>query len=279
MSERFHWLAPAKLNLFLHVTGRRSNGYHELQTVYQLLDWGDRLAVEPHPDGSIRRSVDLPGIGEEEDLAIRAAKLLQEASGCRAGARIGVQKCIPAGSGLGGGSSDAATVLRVLNELWGCGLTLAELGRLGLALGADVPVFVHGHSAWGEGIGERLQPVGLGERHYVLLFPGLSISTAEIFADPALRRDAPRLAPGGAVPDSAVNDCEPVVLKRYPELLRSMEDLAEFGRPRLTGTGSCIFLPVNDALAAGRVTSLLKSRYNVRAVRGVDRSPLLQQLP
>ncbi|MDX1380555.1 MAG: 4-(cytidine 5'-diphospho)-2-C-methyl-D-erythritol kinase, partial [Xanthomonadales bacterium] len=188
-SDAARWPAPAKINLFLHVLGRRADGYHELQTVFQLLDWGDELHIEATDSPSIERTRDLPGVSESDDLGLRAASLLQAASGTAHGARIGAVKQIPPGSGLGGASSDAATVLHVLNRLWGCGLDLQALARLGRELGADVPVFVHGHSAWAEGVGERLEPMALGERHYVLLFPGVTVSTAEVFAEPALPRD------------------------------------------------------------------------------------------
>lgn len=278
MVDRFVWPAPAKLNLFLHVTGRRPDGYHELQTLYQLLDWGDRLSIESSTDGEIRRITDHSEIPEDEDLAIRAARLLKAESGCTRGARIGVEKKIPLGSGLGGGSSDAATVLLVLNELWDCGLGRAELAGLGLVLGADVPVFVHGRTAWGEGVGECLSAVELGERHYVLVFPEQGISTREIFNDRLLGRDTPRMAFEEIELAASRNDCEHVVLARHPGIRGVMSDLANYGLPRMTGTGSCIFLPAADENAAGSITSRLKSRYNVRAVRGVDRSPLLHKL-
>ncbi|NIP19213.1 MAG: 4-(cytidine 5'-diphospho)-2-C-methyl-D-erythritol kinase [Xanthomonadales bacterium] len=280
MAERQTWPAPAKLNLFLRVTGRREDGYHELQTLFQLLDWGDELSIEIQPGGAIARSFGNAAIPEDEDLSVRAARRLQEASGSRMGARIGVRKHIPLGAGLGGGSSDAATVLLVLNELWDCGFRREELARIGLGLGADVPVFVHGRSAWGDGIGERLQAVELGRRHYVLVFPEQAVSTREVFSDPALRRDASRQDPGapGAL-DAIGNDFEEVVFRRYPELARLACELSAFGRPRLTGTGSCLFLESESAEAAAGVTSRLKSRYNVRAVRGADRSPLLELLP
>jgi 4-diphosphocytidyl-2-C-methyl-D-erythritol kinase len=279
VAERFDWPAPAKLNLFLHVTRRRDDGYHELQTLYQILEWGDRLQVEPGPaGGKIRRSTVHPDIPEAEDLCIRAARLLQAECGCRRGATIGIEKRIPPGSGLGGGSSDAATVLHVLNRYWGCGLSATELADLGLRLGADVPVFVHGHSAWAEGIGERLRATELGERHYVLVFPGEGIATRDVFTDPLLPRDTPARAFSELDPQACRNDCERVVLARHPVLSRVMAELSEYGCPRLSGTGSCIFLPVAGAAEAAGTTSRLKSRYNVRAVRGVDRSPLLEKL-
>ena len=278
VNERFSWPAPAKLNLFLHVTGRRADGYHDIQTLFQLLDWGDRLSIELRRDGRIRRVTEHAGYAEHEDLAIRAAGLLKEHSGCGLGAAIGIEKNIPAGAGLGGGSSDAATVLLVLNRLWDCGLSIDELAQLGLTLGADVPVFVRGRSAWGEGVGQQLQPVELGTRHYVLVFPPLTISTREVFDDPGLVRDTVHLDPSLSDLSGCRNDCEPVVLRRYPEMAGIMSDLAKFGAPRLTGTGSCVFLTAADKNAADGITSRLNYRYNVRAVTGVDHSPLPDRL-
>lgn len=272
------WPAPAKLNLFLHVLGRRPDGYHDLQTLFQLLGWGDELFIEPTAGRAIERLSDLPGVAPEQDLAVRAARLLQAETGTQAGARLLVDKRIPAGAGLGGASSDAATVLVALNHLWGCGLNALELAALGARLGADVPVFVHGHSGWAEGIGERLTPLALGERHYVLLFPGIAVSTADIFHATELRRDSnPMVCPGpgelwGAEPWR--NDCEPVVFARHPEIAEMAADLAPFGTPRMTGTGSTLFIMSMQKSHAERVTMQLKSRYNVRAVKGVDRSPL-----
>jgi 4-diphosphocytidyl-2-C-methyl-D-erythritol kinase len=209
------WPAPAKLNRFLRVTGRRADGYHELQTLFQLLDWGDEVAIRPRPDGVIHgNSLDY-GVPESEDLAVRAARLLQRETGCSFGADIAVDKRIPMGSGMGGGSSDAATVLCVLNRAWDCGLSNGQLAALGARLGADVPVFVHGHTALATGIGDRLDPVDLGERHYVLVFPGIHISTQAVFGDPDLRRDSPPLARADALRDPGHNDCEAVVRRRF----------------------------------------------------------------
>jgi len=273
------WPAPAKLNLFLQVTGRRPDGYHELQTVYQLLDWGDELAFEVRDDALVTRRIDLPGIPEEEDLCVRAARLLQSHARCTLGASIELVKRIPSGAGLGGGSSDAATTLHALNRLWGCGCSTAELAELGLRLGADVPVFVRGHSAWAEGIGELLQPLKLGACWYVLVFPGVEIPTRQVFAHPDLVRKAPRTAPADFDPATAVNSLQETVLEMYPELDRVFGDLAAWGRPRLTGTGSCVFMRFMQKVKADRATKALKCRYNVLAVRGVDRSPLLALLP
>lgn len=275
MPEFESWPAPAKLNLFLSITGRRADGYHELQTVFQLLDWGDEISIAPTQDGSIIREAGMEGVAPEDDLAVRAARLLQQASGTACGARLRVVKSIPAGAGLGGGSSDAATVLMALNRQWACGLSTPELAELGQRLGADVPVFVYGHSAWAEGMGERLTPMRLGARHYVLVFPGLHISTAELFADPELFRNATRLRPGAPGWERAGNVFMAVALARHPGLRAIVEDLRKEGEPRMTGTGSCLFLEFADKSTAQTVTSRLNSRYNARAVRGIDRSPVL----
>lgn len=282
MPEAGGWPAPAKLNLFLHVTGRRADGFHNLQTVFQLLDWGDTVHIQLQAGGGIRRHRPLAGVTEDDDLSIRAARLLRLETGARGGASIAVEKRIPMGSGLGGGSSDAATVLHVLNAAWGCGLSTAELAQLGLRLGADVPLFVHGSSAFAEGIGERLQPLALGERHYLLAWPQLAISTAVVFADPRLRRNAPPLKASdfepGATFEQQFNDCQPVVLDLFPEMRDLARELERFGRVRMSGTGSALFVAMPDAQAAQGAAHEMKSRYNVRAVAGLDRSPLLERL-
>jgi 4-diphosphocytidyl-2-C-methyl-D-erythritol kinase len=280
MAERaaVAWPAPAKLNLFLHVTGRRADGYHELQTLFQILDWGDEVRIRPDRSGRLRRIGADYGVPEDDDLALRAARLLQSETGAAGGAELEVVKRVPIGSGLGGGSSDAATVLVVLNRAWGCGLDADQLAELGARLGADVPVFVRGASALGSGIGERLEPVRLGERHYVLVFPGFPIATAEVFGDPALRRDAPVLPARECLAAMGSNDCEAVVRRRYPEMDRALRALTPWGRPAMTGTGSGIFIPMPSRAVAIRSAREIKNLYNSRAVRGVDRSPLHRQL-
>ena len=282
MVEANTWPAPAKLNLFLHITGRRADGYHELQTLFQLLDWGDTVSIVTLDNGQVHRDRPLAGVPEDQDLGIRAARLLKRETGVDRGARIGVEKRIPLGSGLGGGSSDAATVLVALNALWGCGLNTDELAGLGLRLGADVPLFVRGHSAFAEGVGERLSPLSLGERHYLLAWPGVSVSTARVFADPRLPRDTPRLSwrqPDGLREFAGLgNDCQGVVLDMVPEVRELAHELGRFGEARLSGTGSALFVCMPDAEAAQRAAFELKSRYTVRAVAGLDRSPLLERL-
>lgn len=280
------WPAPAKLNLFLHVLGRRPDGYHELQTLFQILDWGDELLITTNESGKITRSH--PGgvlddaLPESEDICILAAKRLQVLCGVGKGAHIDLKKNIPMGAGLGGGSSDAATVLVALNKLWACGLSQSQLADVGLELGADVPVFVHGHSAWAQGRGEDLQPVMLGPGHYVLVFPPFGISTAQVFQYPGLTRDSRPLEMAETAMQNSLkpgrNDCESAALELYPELGKIMRDLQAWGHPRMSGTGSTIFLSFDSEKAAINAASKLKCRYNVRAVGGVDRSPLLARL-
>lgn len=272
------WPAPAKLNLFLHITGRRPDGYHDLQTLFQILDWGDELRFSINNSGQISRSCNIEGIPESEDICVHAAQLLKSRCAVPKGVHIDLVKQIPMGAGLGGGSSDAATVLLVLNQLWSCGQTPQQLAELGLELGADVPVFVHGHSACAQGRGEKLQPVTLGQRYYVLVFPELSISTASVFRHPALKRDSSpvdlsqvRLQPGR-------NDCEAAAMELFPELESIMQDLRSMGQPHMSGTGSTIFLSFDDKKTAISAASDLKCRYNARLVKGVDRSQLLDCL-
>lgn len=272
------WPAPAKINLFLHVTGRRADGYHEIQTLFQLLDWGDEVAIRATDDESITRTAADYPVAADEDLAVRAARLLQRHAGCRRGAAIEVFKHTPLGSGLGGGSSDAATVLVVLNRLWGCGLRLSELAALGARLGADVPVFVHGHSALATGIGDRLSPVHIGRRRYLLVFPGVGIGTRELYADPDLRRDSRCISRTAALAGKGGNDFEAVVRKRFPAMAEALDTLQRWGRPRMTGTGSAIFLEMGTDAEVRSAAREIKTLYNVRAAIGVDRSPLHERL-
>jgi len=277
-NELQSWPAPAKLNLFLHITGRRPDGYHNLQTLFQILDWGDELRFKINNSGQISRNCNIEDISEAEDICIRAAHLLKARFDVQMGVHIDLLKRIPMGAGLGGGSSDAATVLFALNQLWSLGLTQQQLADLGLELGADVPVFVHGRSALGEGRGEKLQAVTLGQRFYVLVFPEISISTAEVFRHPQLKRDSKLIDMSLASLESGRNDCEPVVMKMYPELKEIMQDLSSWGQPYMSGTGSTIFLQFDDKKTAISTASELKCRYNVRPVGGVDQSLLLDCL-
>jgi 4-diphosphocytidyl-2-C-methyl-D-erythritol kinase len=271
--------APAKLNLFLRITGRRPDGYHELQTVYQLLDYGDELIFRARDDGRIRRRAGPAGVAEDDDLSVRAASLLQAETGCRRGAEIEIRKRVPMGGGLGGGSSDAATTLVALNALWGLGLTRGALADLGGRLGADVPVFVHGRSAWGEGIGSTLTPVDLPPRSYAVVKPPCSVSTAGVFQAPELTRNSPPLTICGFLSHGAGNDCLAVVRDRFPAVGEALEWLGRFGEARLTGTGACVFAAFDRLADARAVIDALPAGYEGFAAKGVDRSPLLDSVP
>ena len=274
------WPAPAKLNLFLHVTGRRADGYHLLQSVFRLLDWGDRIRLRVRDDGDIRRhGASVAGVGEADDLAVRAANALQDAAKIRKGADIIVEKSIPAGAGFGGGSSDAATVLLALNRLWGLDWDSDRLAALGLALGADVPVFVRGHNAWAEGVGERLLPVELPPAWYLLFDPGIHVATRELFQAPELTRDS---APAtisdfvsGAVLDNAF---EPVLRRREPAVEAAFAMLARVGRPRLTGTGSGCFVEFATRGQAEDAHASLPPGSKAWVAAGAARSPMLDAL-
>lgn len=249
------WPAPAKLNLFLHVTGRRPDGYHTLQTLFQFLDVGDELDFEVTGDGRLVRAHALPDVPEDRDLTLRAARLLQETSRAVQGAVIRLHKRLPFGGGLGGGSSDAATVLLALNRLWDCGLSIDRLAELGLRLGADVPVFVRGHAAWAEGVGEELTPVEPSESWYVVLAPRVAVSTAAVFAAYDRETDLTPGRPPITIRDFRAgrtrNDLEPVVRRLYPQVDNALTWLGNFGAARMTGSGACVFLPVENA-ARGR---------------------------
>lgn len=233
--------APAKLNLMLHVLGRRADGYHELQTLFQFLDHGDELSFSLRDDGQIRLHSDLPGVDHDSNLIVRAARLLQRESGCALGADIQLLKRLPMGGGIGGGSSDAATTLLGLDRLWRLDLGEDRLAELGLGLGADVPVFVRGRAAFAEGVGDRLQPVELPEPWYLVIAPQVSVSTAEIFADPELTRNTPAITVRSLLAGGGRNDCQPVVEKRYPEVRNALSLLNKFVPASMTGTGACVF--------------------------------------
>ena len=278
-----YWPAPANLNLFLHVTGRRADGYHVLQTLFQFLDIHDRLRFEITPDGRIVRAAALANVPEERDLCVRAARLLQETTGSARGAIIHLDKRLPLGGGLGGGSSDAATTLLVLNHLWGCGLTLDALADLGLRLGADVPVFVRGHAAWAEGVGEVLTPVEPPQSWFVVLAPPAVVSTAQVFAafdaEPQLTPVSPPIRIRGFRAGLGRNDLEPVVRRLVPEVDKALTWLGNFGAARMTGSGACVFLPVESEargleILAGSPPGLAQGFV----ARGVNRHPVHQRL-
>lgn len=273
-SADFAWPAPAKLNLFLHVTGRRADGYHQLQTVFQFVDFSDRLFFTPRGDGVIRRIEGPSHIPEDQDIVLRAAHALKRASGCDLGADIRLEKNIPVGAGLGGGSSDAATTLTALCQLWNLGFTTDELARIGLSLGADVPVFVRGVAAWGEGIGERLRPMEFPEPWYVVITPPVQVSTTEIFSAPELRRDTPAITTEQFLAGRGHNDCEPVTCARYPQVQQALDWLREFGPARMSGTGASVFLDVTSREQADDIRGQVPLHWRVFVARGLNRSPL-----
>jgi 4-diphosphocytidyl-2-C-methyl-D-erythritol kinase len=273
-----HWPAPAKLNLFLHVTGRRADGYHELQTLFQLIDLEDTITLAPREDGRIERHSGPAAVAAADDLTVRAAQALKNVTGTAAGVDIEVRKRIPLGAGLGGGSSDAATTPVALNEVWGCGLSLVELAQLGLQLGADVPVFVQGFSAWAEGVGERLTPVALPETWYVIIYPGVSISTRDVFQSPELTRNSSLITIRAFFESGGHNDCESVVRRRSPEVADALEWLGRSGSAHLSGTGSCVFTARASATDAERLAAQVPDRWRSFVVRGLNTSPLHAQL-
>ncbi|MGY0613303.1 4-(cytidine 5'-diphospho)-2-C-methyl-D-erythritol kinase [Luteimonas sp. A501] len=274
------WPAPAKLNLFLHITGRRADGYHELQTVFRILDWGDSVHLRPRIDGRIvRHGEDLGAVPEALDLSLRAAKLLQKSFNVANGADICVEKRIPAGGGFGGGSSDAATVLCALDALWSLDAGSDALAVLGARLGADVPVFVHGRNAWAEGVGEVLAPVELPPAWYVVADPGVHVATATLFQAPELTRDAaPATMSDFASGALLANAFEPVLRALEPAVEAAFQVLSRIGTPRLTGTGSGCFVEFATRGHAEAALAALPAGFRARVVAGVSRSPLLDAL-
>ena len=274
------WPAPAKLNLFLHITGRRADGYHALQTVFRLLDWGDELRLRPRADGQIVRHGGLPGVAAQDDLVLRAAQALQRQAGITAGAELMLDKRIPMGGGLGGGSSDAATVLVAFNHLWRAGLDEDALATLGRGLGADVPVFVRGRSAWAAGIGDELTALELPRRHYLVLDPREHVPTAALFQAPELTRNAPPVTiPDFVSGEVAGNAFEPVVRSRHPRVAAALDWLGGHGRARLSGSGGCVFLETATREAAHALARACPAALGTaHAVAGVNRSPLLRAL-
>ncbi len=275
------WPAPAKLNLFLHILGRRSDGYHELQTCFQFIDLCDDISIEVRSDGCIRRSAGAAGVSEEADLCVRAAQALKAEAACALGADISVVKRIPMGAGLGGGSSDAATCLVALNHLWDLRWSTEHLAALGLKLGADVPVFVHGRAAWAEGVGERLTPLypplAPVERNYLILKPNVFVSTKDVFQDAELTRNSPPITIQGFLTSGGGNDCLGVVRRRYPEVARAIDWLSRFGAVRLTGTGACVFMAC-ETMEGRDILDRLPPGFEAFLVRGMNDSPLLERL-
>lgn len=268
------WPAPAKLNLFLHVTGRRADGYHTLQTVFQFLEYGDQLRFAVRDDGALRRANAVPGVPADQDLCLRAAHALRQHAGCHRGCDIHVDKRIPLGGGLGGGSSDAATTLVALDRLWELDLGEDTLAGIGLSLGADVPVFVRGVAAWAEGIGEALTPVLPPECWYLVVTPPCAVDTRAMYQDPDLPRATPRTHWAQFATGATRNDFEPVVRRRYPEVGHVLDWAARYGRARLSGSGASVFLSFGQREAAEQVRTQVPTAWRSFVARGLNRSPL-----
>ena len=269
-----HWPAPAKLNLMLHITGRRQDGYHLLQTVFQFIDFSDSLDFSIRDDDVISRQSDWQVVAEADDLIVHAAKLLQQMSACNLGADINLQKRLPTGGGLGGGSSDAATTLVALNYLWGLELSIEQLAEIGLQLGADVPVFVHGKAAWAEGVGEQLTAIEPEESWYLVLRPDCSVSTREVFNLSDLTRNTPAIRIRDFLEDGGHNDCESVVRNLYPQVAEALDWLGQFAVARMTGTGSCIFAGFDKQQQAESVHEKLPQGWDGFVAKGLNDSPL-----
>ncbi|XTZ40221.1 4-(cytidine 5'-diphospho)-2-C-methyl-D-erythritol kinase [Salmonella enterica] len=277
-----HWPAPAKLNLFLYITGQRADGYHTLQTLFQFLDYGDTLSIETREDGQICLLTPINGVPDEQNLIVRAARLLMQRAAetgrlaAGSGADIAIDKRLPMGGGLGGGSSNAATVLVALNHLWRCNLSVDELAELGLRLGADVPVFVRGHAAFAEGIGEILTPVNPPEKWYLVAHPGVTIPTPVIFNDPELPRSTPTRSIDALLKGNFANDCEVIARKRFREVDAALSWLLEYAPSRLTGTGACVFAEFDTESAARQVLEQAPAWLHGFVARGVNLSPLAE---
>ena len=270
-------LSPAKLNLFLRITGQRADGYHSLQTLFQLLDYGDTLQFEATANNKLQLHSNYNAVPAADNLVIRAAKALQQATGCTAGASIRLHKRLPAGAGLGGGSSNAATTLLALNHLWQTGLNLSTLAAIGGTLGADVPVFVGGRSAWAEGIGDQLTPVSLAAACYLVVYPGVSIPTARIFQDKNLTRNSSAITLAAFLKQGAANDCENTVRSLYPQVDNALNFMEKY-QFKLTGTGSCIFGKFHSAHDAETVQTTVPANWHSFVANGVNVSPVHQQL-
>lgn len=265
--------SPAKLNLFLHITGRRKDGYHTLQTLFQLLDFGDEISFRRRDDGVINLQPGLPGVAHEDNLIVRAARILQPHP-IPLGADIRITKRLPMGGGIGGGSSNAATTLLALNQLWQLQLSLDQLAQLGAQLGADVPVFVRGRTAWAEGIGEQLQAVDMPEYWFVVLAPRCHVSTAQIFSHKDLTRDTQNITLAAVLEQGGQNDCQPLVTRLYPEVKEALRWLSQHGTARMTGTGACVFAPFDNKASAEAVLAQAPDTLPGFVARGVNQSPV-----
>lgn len=276
MNLASHWLAPAKLNLFLHIVGRRADGYHLLQTVFRFIDLADTLRFEPREDGRIVLATPTPGVPPEQDLVVRAAQALKVCSGAAtAGITIHLEKRIPLGGGLGGGSSDAATTLIALNHLWGCGLSRTRLREVGLTLGADVPVFIHGSNCFAAGVGERFTNVVAPDAWYLLTIPPVQVPTADIFRAPNLKRDTKTIQPADWQPGFGHNDMEPVACARFPEIARHLDVLRRCGDARMSGSGGCCFVAFDSKASAESARRGLPDDMPALVVKGLPCHPLI----
>ncbi|PMG45351.1 4-(cytidine 5'-diphospho)-2-C-methyl-D-erythritol kinase [Vibrio lentus] len=274
-----HWPSPAKLNLFLYITGRRDNGYHELQTLFQFVDFGDELTVTANREtSSITITPEIPGVATEDNLIWKAATALQQYTSTTFGADIELKKVLPMGGGIGGGSSNAATVLVALNHLWQLNLSDDQLAEIGLKLGADVPVFVRGHAAFAEGVGEQLQPANPDEKWYLVVKPQVSIATADIFTHSELTRNTPKRALSTLLEQEYVNDCEKIVRMLYPEVDKQLSWLLQYAPSRLTGTGSCVFAEFSSKKEAESVLEQLPDTVSAFIAKGRNISPLKETL-
>jgi len=272
------WPAPAKLNLMLRIVGQRADGYHLLQTVFQFIDFCDWITFHSVDDGRVSLQKTIPGVAEADDLTVRAANLLKAETGCESGVRIEVEKNLPMGGGLGGGSSDAATTLVVLNELWGLKLSMEKLMELGLSLGADVPVFVYGYSSWAEGVGEKLERISLHEQWVVVIKPECHVNTKEIFLAKNLTRNSKSIKIGDFIAGQHQNDCVEVVCQRYQPVKDALVVLSEFSEARLTGTGACVFAQFDSEDEAVNAYESLKNKWQVYLAKGLNESPLFSRL-
>lgn len=288
MTQSLTVLAPAKLNLFLHITGQRDDGYHLLQTIFQFLDYADTIKLVRREDSHINRVSELAGVPAEDDLVVKAAKLLQQHNGSQLGVDISVEKILPMGGGLGGGSSDAASVLVGLNQLWGCGLSQQELMTLGEQLGADVPVFIFAEAAWAEGVGERLDAVDLPEKWFLVLKPAINVSTAKVFSNSQLRRDCSTITIRDFLTgqtENIQNVCEKPVREMYPEVDQALKDLARYcgdggnGQAKLTGTGACVFAAFDNKAEAEKAFAELSEKWDGFVAKGMNQSPLKEFFP
>lgn len=276
--SRDWWPSPAKLNLFLHILGRLDNGYHQLQSLFQILDIGDRLAFDVTDDGEINLDTHIPGVAHDDNLIVRAARLLHPHAPAGAGVRMHLDKQLPMGGGIGGGSSNAATALVALNQLWQCGLSTDTLAELGLTLGADVPIFVRGDTAFANGVGEALTPATLPSHWYLVVNPGIHISTGEVFSLPELPRNTPAMTWESYSFDATRNDCQQIVCDRYPEVANLLHWLVHYAPSRMTGTGACVFATFTDQNEASEVQAKLPAAWPSFVAKGLNHSPLQQKL-